>query len=304
VTTIEIGGHTIEIKRPDKVLFPDDGITKIELAEYYASVAETMLPHVRERPLTVQRYPDGIDGFMFFQKSMPKYYPDWIDSIDVGKRGGGVTRYPLAGDVATPVYLASQAAITLHVWPSRADELMKPDRIIIDLDPPDDDAFPVVRETAQAVRAIFDEIGLVPFVMTTGSKGLHIVAPIRRADEFEEVAAFAGDVARVVSERTPDVITTEFLKVNREGRLFFDTRRNAFGQHAVAPYSVRPKPGAPVATPIEWDELDDKKLTASTYTLRTIGKRLDGTGDPWQEIAGHARSLEGPRRALQELLGS
>jgi bifunctional non-homologous end joining protein LigD len=303
VTKIDVDGHEIEIKRPDKVLFPRDGITKLELAEYYASIGKTLLPHVRERPLSVQRYPDGIDGFMFFQKSVPKYYPEWIDSVEVPKKGGTV-KHVVVNNTATLVYLANQAAITPHVSPARADDLMHPDRLIFDLDPPDEGAFDVARETAKTIREIFEEIGLVSFVMTTGSKGLHVVAPIERNDTFEKVVVVADGIAQLVLQREPDRCTTEFTIAKRGGRLYLDTRRNAYGQHAVAAYGVRAKPGAPVATPLEWDDLDDRKLTASKYTLRTIGKRLDAHPDPWKEISKHARSLEAPKRAIQKLLAS
>lgn len=294
----------VEITRPEKVLFPDDAITKQDLADYYARAAETMLPHVRDRPLTLQRFPNGIGQKGFFQKEVSKHFPEWVERAAVRKRDGSSFAYPLANNAETLVYLAGQAAITLHVWPARVDDLTHPDRLIFDLDPPGEDRFPVVRSTALIVRSVLEEVGLVPFAMTTGSKGLHVVAPIDRAAAFDDVYDFAEDVGKVVLRRDPDCCTTEFRKANREGRLFFDTRRNAYGQHAVAPYSVRPKPGAPIATPLEWDEVEDRKLTATRYTIRTIFDRLESTDDPWRGISRRARSLDGPRRKLSELLAS
>lgn len=291
--------RAVDVSNRDKVLFPDDGITKGELVDYYGAVADVMVPHVRDRPVTIHRFPDGIDKGGFLQKNVSRHFPDWIKTVTVEKSGGATT-YALCNDAATLRYLANQAAITFHVWPSRADKLDYPDRLIFDLDPSVDE-FKIVRETALTLRGILEELGLVPFLMTTGSRGLHVVTPLDRSETFHEVREFADAVAGLLVEKDPDRLTTEFSKANRGDRLFVDTGRNAYAQHAVAAYSVRPMPRAPVATPIGWDELDGS-LRPDGFTLRDVPERTAVTGDPWEGISRRARSLTKPRQKLSRLL--
>jgi bifunctional non-homologous end joining protein LigD len=290
----------VELSRPGKLLFPDDGITKRDLAAYYEGVAELMLPHVRDRPVSMQRFPDGIAGEGFFHKQVPHHYPDWIPRVEVPKRGGSVT-HALIRNPATLVYLADQACITPHVWLSRADRLDVPDRMVIDLDPPGDD-FGAVRSAARTVRDLLHELGLAPHLMTTGSRGLHLVVPLRRRARFGEVRHFARDVARLLAEREPGRFTVESRKAKRDGRLYLDTGRNAWAQTAVPPYAVRPRRGAPVATPLAWDELSDGRLNARRYHLRNLARRTARKDDPWRGIARRARTLSEPRRRLDHLL--
>jgi bifunctional non-homologous end joining protein LigD len=298
MTVREVGRRTVEISNPDKVLFPDDGMTKADLADYYARIAETMLPHVRGRPATMQRYPDGIEGETFFQKDIPNYFPDWIKTVEMAKEGGIVTHLVIE-EAATLVYLANQACITPHVWLSRADRPHHPDRIVFDFDPPGKE-FAVIRDAARRLRDILEELGLVPFVMTSGSRGLHVVAPLKRTAEFDEVRTFARGVAELLVGRHPDRLTTEHRKNKRGRRIFVDTMRNSYAQTAVAPYAVRARAGAPVAAPLDWDELG-RGFEPRKYTIANVFRRLARKDDPWAKIERQARALDAPRKKLDEL---
>lgn len=298
MTVREIGRRTVEISNPDKVLFPDDGITKADLADYYARIAETMLPHVRGRPATMQRYPDGIEGETFFQKDVPNYFPDWIKTVEMAKEGGTVTHLVIE-EAATLVYLANQACITPHMWLSRADRPHHPDRIVFDFDPPGKEFTPI-RDAARRLRDILEELGLVPFVMTSGSRGLHVVAPLKRTTDFDEVRTFARGVAELLVGRHPDRLTTEQRKNKRGRRIFVDTMRNSYAQTAVAPYAVRARAGAPVAAPLDWDELG-RGLEPRKYTIANVFRRLARKDDPWAKIERQARALDAPREKLDQL---
>jgi bifunctional non-homologous end joining protein LigD len=289
-----------ELSNPDKLLFPADGITKADLASYYERVAEWMLPHVRERPLSLQHFPDGIEHGGFFHKNVPKHYPDWVRRVEVAKEGGKVV-HAIACDADTLPYLAGQNAITPHVWLSRADRVHQPDRMVVDLDPPPGADFPAVRRAARRAGDLLREIDLEPFAQVTGSKGIHVWTPLRRRADFEEVKEFSNAFAKLLAARHPDELTTEFRKAKRGGRILVDVLRNRYAQTAVPPYAVRPRPGAPVATPIEWDELSDSKLRPDRWTLKTVLRRLGSKGDPWADIASCARGLSGPRKRLEAL---
>ncbi len=298
----KVDGHELELSSLGKVLFPEDGITKGEVIEYYRRIARVMLPHVKDHPVTMQRFTDGVGAKGFYHKEMPEYFPDWIASAKVEVlESGEIQDQVLANDAATLVYLANQYTITLHIWLSRGDNLYYPDRMIFDLDPPTE--FEVARSTAFLVRELLEEVGLEPFVMTTGSRGLHVVTPLDRSAHFDETRDFAKDLAQLLADRHPDTLTTEMRKAEREGRLFLDYVRNGYGATAVAPYSLRPRPGAPVATPLAWDELQDPDLRSNTYNLRNIWDRLDKVGDPWQGMMRNARSLKEPRKKLDKLVG-
>lgn len=277
--------QTVEITHPDKVLFPEDGITKQELADYFRDVAEYMIPHVRDRPMTLQRFPHGIGEPGFFQKDAPSYLPDWVDTVTLPlKEQGQEQRQVLCNSAATLAYLANQDCITQHVWLSRADRLEYPDRLIFDLDPPDDDedaddVFDVVRFAANTIRAKLQSLGMPAFVMTTGSRGLHVVVPLDRSATFDEARAWARTFAEKLVWSVPDSFTTGLRKESRGSRLFIDYTRNAYGQTTVAPYAVRAKKGAPVAVPLSWDELEDLK-SSQAYNLRNILKHLKEAGNP------------------------
>src|SRR5215211_2610693 len=287
---------SVEITHPDKVLFPDDGITKGDLADYYERVAEWMLPHVKGRPVSMQRFPDGIGGKGFFHKDIPDYFPDWVRRVEVPKAKGTVT-HAIARDVDTLVYLVGQNTITPHVWLSRADRVWQPDRMVFDLDPSGTD-FGAVRRAAVATGELLRELGLSPFAQVTGSKGVHVWVPLRRRAGFEDVRSLAGEIAGVLAERYASELTVEFRKAKRDGRILVDVMRNNYAQTAVPPYAVRPRPGAPVATPIDWDELSDSKLRPDRWTVKTVLRRLAATGDPWADIQSYARGISRARKRL------
>ena len=291
----------VEVSRPGKLMFPGDGVTNGDLAAYYGRVAEHMLPHVKGRPVSMQRFPDGIDGYGFFHKDVPDHFPGWIRRVKVRKRGGSVT-HAVVWDADTLVYLADQACITPHVWLSRMDRVREPDRLVIDLDPSVPD-FTAVRRAARAAGALLEELGLTPFAMATGSRGLHVWTPLRRGADFDEVKEFARAAARLLASRYPDELTTEARKAKRGDRILLDVARNAYAQTAVPPYAVRARPGAPVATPLEWRELSDSRLRPDRWTVKNLFRRLASRGDPWADMSGHARGLAGPRKRLAALLG-
>ncbi|MFD7256592.1 non-homologous end-joining DNA ligase [Streptomyces sp. NPDC059874] len=290
------GRRTVEISRPDKVLFPGDGITKADLADYYRTVARRMLPHLRGRPLMLERHPDGIDGPAFMQKDVPDHFPDWIHRAELPKEGGTVT-YVICDDTATLLYLATQACTTPHRFLSKADRPEHPDRLVFDLDPAGEDFAPV-REAAFGLHQLLDELELPSSLMATGSRGLHVVVALDRRTPFDDVRAFARDVAAVLAARHPDRFTTEARKKARRGRLYLDIQRNAYAQTAVAPYAVRARPDAPVAAPLAWSELDDPDLTSRRWTLATVDGLLKA--DPWQDLP-RPRSLRRARSLLTAL---
>ncbi|MCK7624345.1 non-homologous end-joining DNA ligase [Streptomyces sp. RS10V-4] len=294
---IRAGRRTVELTRPDKVLFPDDGITKADLADYYRSVARRMLPRLRGRPLMLERHPDGLDGPGFMQKDVPDHFPDWIHRAELPKEGGTVT-YALCDDTATLTYLAGQGCLTPHRFLSRADRPHHPDLLVFDLDPPGPD-FTAVRDAARWLHDLLDTLGLPSTVMTTGSRGLHVLVPLDRRAGFDDVRSFAREAAETLAARHPDRLTTEQSKQARRGRLYLDIQRNAYAQTAVAPYAVRARPGAPLAAPLTWDDVDDPELTPQRWTLATAEQLRKN--DPWRGSRPRGRSLRPARRRLAAL---
>jgi len=292
------GELTVACTNVDRVMFPADGITKGELVAYYRDVADLMVPELRGRPLSVVRYTKGIDQGGFFQKHYQKHFPAWLDHVVAG----GKTRvdYPIVDSAAGLVYMANQGSIELHVWTSRKDALDRPDLLVLDLDPPDG-RFDLVRRTAGLVRALFEQLGLPAFVKLTGSKGMHVVAPLDDAATFDEVGALGTRIGAVLCRRHPDLLTMELYKKDRKDRLFVDVMRNAIGATLVAPYSLRGRPGAPVSAPIAWSDVDDPALTADGVRLRELRARLDRRGDPWRDLRAAAGSVAAAARALDRL---
>ena len=289
---LKVGRRSIELSHPDKLLFPDAKLTKRDLARHYERVAPLMLPHVAGRPLALQAFPGGIEGHGHFQKAAPSHYPDWIERATVPKRGGTVT-HVLARDAPTLVYLAGQNVITLHAWLSRADEPRRPDRLIMDFDP-SGGGFADVRAAAREAGDRLRDAGLATYAMVTGSRGIHVVCPLRRGPSFTDVHRFARALAERMVEDDPRRLTLEYLKSNRGNKIYVDVNRNAYAQHGVAPYTVRPRPKAPVALPLDWDELSDRKLRPDRWTVANLGERIEEVGNPWEGIARRARAL--PRR--------
>ena len=291
----------VEVSHPEKVLFPADGITKGELVCYYEQVAQWILPHMEGRPLSLQRFPAGIGQRGFFHKDVPDYFPAWIRRVEAAKHGGSVT-HAVAGDARTLVYLANQNTITPHVWLSRADRIDRPDRLVIDLDPAPGSDFAEVRRAARSAGELLREVGLEPFAQVTGSNGIHVWTPIQRRTSFDGVKEFADGLAKLLAARDPDALTTEFRKAQRGGRILIDVLRNRYAQTVAPPYAVRPRAGAPVATPIEWKELSNAKLRPDGWTIRTVLKRLEKKGDPWSGMGSHARGLGAAGNRLRAML--
>ena len=296
--TRSVGGREIEITHPDRVLFPEAGITKRDLLDYYERAAELLLPHVEGRLVSMHRFPEGIGEEGFFHKDVPGYFPDWIRTEEVEKKDGTL-RMLVIEEAATLVYLAQQACITPHVWLSRVGRLDAPDRMLFDFDPSTDDRSGVLAG-ARAARDLLRELGLEPFAMLTGSRGIHVAVPLDGEAGFEEVRELARGVAEVLVSRDPEVLTLEARKAERGSRVFVDVLRNAWAQTTVAPYAVRARPGAPVATPVDWDELTPD-WDPRRYTIGNLFRRLAQKEDPWKGIDGAARGIEEARRRLERV---
>ncbi|WP_309237896.1 non-homologous end-joining DNA ligase [Streptomyces albidus (ex Kaewkla and Franco 2022)] len=290
----------IEITRPEKVLFPDDGITKRDLADHYRRVAGRAVPLLRNRPLMMERHPDGIGGKPLMQKNAPDYFPEWVHTAELAKEDGTV-RHPLCDNADTLVYLAGQACITPHRWLSRADHPHHPDLLVFDLDPSGEADFEDVRWAASCVGGLLEEVELPTQLMTTGSRGLHVIATLDRKSDFDSVRAFARRVSEVLVARHPDRLTGEARKANRGDRIYLDIQRNAYAQTAVAPYSVRALPGAPVAVPISWSELKDPKLAPDRWNVGNVEDRLRKS-DPWEGPSPRGRSVRAADRRLSARL--
>jgi bifunctional non-homologous end joining protein LigD len=301
---ITVGGITVPLSHPDKILFPDDKITKADLARYYADVADRMLPWLRDRPITMVRYPDGLAGQRFFQKNASSYFPDWIRRVEVGKEGG-VVEHVIVDKPATLVYLANQACIEIHGFTSRADRVDRPDQLVIDFDPPDAEHFGDVRRAALWARDLLDtELGLTSYVRTTGGRGLHVHVVLDRRADFDTVLKFTHGVADVLAARHPDALTTEQRKDKRGMRIYADVMRNAYAQTVIANYAVRARPGASVATPLSWPEVEDDRLDPGKFTMATERRRLDrhaGADDPWADFGKTRHGLGEATRRLATL---
>jgi bifunctional non-homologous end joining protein LigD len=285
------------ITHPEKVLFPDDGITKGELAAYYEAIAPVMLPHIRARPVTLERYHSGIGKPGFFQKDVAKGFPDWLERVEVPKKGGTV-HHPIVSGTRALLWLANQNCITPHVWTSRAPDLYHPDICVFDLDPSKDDEPDVLRGAALRLRDLLNDLGLPSWVKTSGSKGFHIVVPLDGKAHTGDVAAFAHAVGTALVARDPTNLTQEFHKVDRGGRILIDTGRNGYSATFAAAYAVRPKPGAPVSAPCTWEEIERGTVAPRTFALRTMTARVGEVGDLWSDMPRRRRSL---RSAIQKV---
>lgn len=301
---MRIGRYRIEVSNTDKLLFPDSGISKGALIAYYRDVAEVMLPHLEDRPLTLHRFPGGIGKPGFYQQECADYFPDWIRTRKTPRAGNGdAVEHVLCNNQATLVYLANQATITLHGWLARAPRITCPDNLIFDLDPPDHD-FPAVRRAARRIVELMETLGMRPFVMTTGSRGLHVLAPLQADTGFDAVRTLAQEMAAWLAKRHADELTVEQRRNKRRGRLYLDVMRNAYGQTAVTPYAVRALPGAPVATPLDITELGDRRLDPQRWHLKNILRRIGQKTDPWADIRRHATAVGRAHRALRDLQDS
>jgi len=298
---VEVGRRIIETSRENKVLFDEEGFTKSDLIQYYKGIAKTLLHHARGRPVSMHRFPDGLKGEGFYQKKVPDYFPAWIETTPVPLQNGGRQNQVVLTSPATLVYLADQACITPHVWLSRKGNLKKPDLLVFDLDPPDG-SFDPVRKAAKRIRDALEEVGLSSYVQTTGSRGVHVVTPLKASEPFSVVHGFAADLAALLARRHPNDLTIKQRRDERKNRIFLDYLRNSYAQTVVPAYGVRARAGAPVATPLQWSELDDPSLGPRSYTIKNVFRRLGTIEDPWKDIWRHKRSLEHPRERLTRLM--
>ena len=288
------------ITHPEKMMFPDVGITKGELASYYETISPVMLPHLQRRPITMERFHRGIDAPGFFQKDVSKGFPEWLERVEVPKHGGTV-HHPIVTNTEGLLWLANQNSITIHVWPSRAQNLYQPDICVFDLDPSKADDFDTLRAAALGLRDLLAELGLPSWIKTSGSKGFHIEVPLDGKSDFGTVARFAHVVGQILVKRDPDNLTQEFSKVDRGGRILVDTGRNGYSATFAATYTVRARPGAPVSAPCSWEELERGEVGPQSFTLRMMDQRIAATGDLWADMLKIKKSLVRPIAHLRKL---
>jgi bifunctional non-homologous end joining protein LigD len=292
----------VKLTSPDRVLYPDDGITKGDLFEYYRAIGPTIIPHLRDRPFTMKRYPHGIYGEVFFQKQAPRGLPSWIKTrqFRTHPREGGsrLVDFALVNAPEAVLYMVQMNCVDMNAWYSRVDKPHRPDFVLFDLDPPDG-GFELAIEVAHLIRELLDELQLTGYVKTSGADGIHVVAPITRRSTFEQTYHFAEQASRLLEQRHPGKLTTEWLKKKRQGVLV-DHRQNGWGKTIASVYSVRPKPGAPVSTPLRWQELT-QDVRPRDFTMDVALRRVDEHGDLFAQVLEDPRPLAAAQRALDRL---
>jgi len=284
----------VKLSSADRVLYPEEGITKGDLFDYYGKVADAVLPHVRDRPFTFKRYPHGIHGEVYFQKQVPRGAPEWVRTrrFTTHPRGGGSREvdFALVDSREALLWVVQMNCVDLNVWYSRVDKPHRPDYVVFDLDPPEDpDGFAQAIEVAHLIRELLDELELPGYVKTSGADGIHVLAPITRRSTFEETYAFAEAASRLLEARHPGLVTTEWLKKKRTGVLV-DHRQNGAGKTIASVYSVRPKPGAPVSTPLRWEELTPD-VRPRDFTMAVALERIAAHGDLFAPVLEEPRPL-------------
>jgi bifunctional non-homologous end joining protein LigD len=295
----------VNLTHPDRVLFPDDGITKGDVFRYYERIAPALVPHLRDRPFTLKRYPHGITGEVYFQKQVPRGAPDWIPTREftTHPRGGGSRQvdFALVNEPEAVLWMVQMNCIDMNAWYSRVDKPDRPDYVVFDLDPPDEpDGFELAVRVAHLIRGLLDEVGLPGYVKTSGADGIHVLAPVRRRAGFDDTYAFAESASRLLEQRHPGLVTTEWLKKKREGVLV-DHRQNGWGKTIASVYSVRPKPGAPVSTPLRWEELTED-VRPRDFGIDVVPDRVERHGDLFAPVLEDARPLGAAARALARLV--
>ena len=297
---LKVGGYTIETSNLDKILFPESKITKGEVIEYYENISDYALPYLKDHPLTMLRCPDGINGQQFIQKKVSPYFPQWIDRCEVSSKEGTLQQV-IINKKATLVYLANQACITYHLYLSKIDKMQYPSYVIFDIDPSTDDLL-ALKKVVWHVKKLLDLLELECFLQTSGSKGFHIYVPLKRIFTFQQTHDFAKDAANYLAKEYPNEITVKQSKKDRGNRALIDYARNGYGLSTVAPYSLRAIETAPIATPIHWDELDEKNIGPRTYNIKNIFNRLNQIQDPWADLLNHKLSIDSAIKKLTELM--
>jgi bifunctional non-homologous end joining protein LigD len=281
----------LKLTNLSKILWPDDGITKADFIKYYTEVASFILPHLKDRPMVFTRYPNGIYDKAFYQKNVPDYAPKWLHTVDITSHEGIVTKYIIINDAKSLIWAANQACLELHPWLSRTSSLGNPDFIIFDLDPMENTDFEDARKVALALKQLFDSEGLLSFPKTSGSTGLQVYIPIAAKYTYEQAREFAKLLCLVIERTFPDITTTERSVDKREGKLYLDYLQNVKGKTIVAPYSPRPKKGAPVSCPLTWSELD-QGVTTDIFTIKSMPARLRQKGDLFREVLTKKQNID------------
>lgn len=276
----------MKITHPEKIYFPKGKVTKKHVVDFYRKIWKRLRPLAKNHPFIMQRFPEGIEEEGFFQKNAGDYFPDWIQTVHVQKKGKGSNNLVLCNSLKTLTYLVNQGVITPHLWLSQTPKLDKPDRMIFDIDPPSSKGFSNVIKIAKELRVFLEkELKLKSYVMTTGSRGLHVWVFLQAKHSFDEVRRFAKQITEILAERNPKICTTKTRKEQRKGKIYLDAFRNSFGQHAVAPYALRPLPNASIAMPIDWKTLDKRDFKPDAFTLKSF--RLPQK-NPWASPKKHA----------------
>ncbi|HWM13098.1 MAG TPA: non-homologous end-joining DNA ligase [Gaiellaceae bacterium] len=297
------GERKVRLSSADRVLFPEDGVTKGDLWDYYAAVAPALVPHLRNRPFTMKRFREGAAAGFFFQKDAPKGMPDWIPTkrFRTFPREGEsrLVDFPLVNDELALLWMVQMHCIDMNAWYSRVDKAERPDFVLFDLDPPDGE-FGLGVRVAHLVHGLLDELGVRGYVKTSGADGVHVLVPVTRRSTFDQAREFADGVAQVLAERHPGVVTTEWRKAKRHG-VFLDARQNGWGKTIASVYSVRPKPGAPVSTPLRWEELTED-ISPRDFGMAEALERLERHNDLFRPVLEEPQALAPARRELDALL--
>lgn len=281
---VRAGRRTVHLTNLDKVFFPERGYTKGDLLRYYAAVADYLLPHLRNRGITMKRYPNGIHGKFFFMKRTPSSAPEWIETCEVLHKSASLIAFPMAQDLASLLWLINLGCIDLNQWYAPCDDVNRPDCLNFDLDPGDEAPFESVRETAALVRAELERLGMKPIAKTSGASGIHVYVPIVRGPLQKQVWTFAKAFARRMEQARPDLVTAEYRIADRpKGRVLVDYNQNAWGRTLASVYSVRPVPDATVSTPVTWEEIE-QDVEIGDFTIRTVPARLRKRGDLWKPV--------------------
>lgn len=297
---MKMRNYNFEVSKKDKILFPKSRITKNDIVIYYDLIADYILPYLKNRPLTMQRFPGGISEKGFFQKNASDYFPDWIETVKIKKADGWVN-HVVCNTKKTLLYLANQYVLTFHVALSKIDKIDHPDKLIFDLDPPDGH-FNLVLKAAGALNIFLEkQLDLKTYVMTSGSRGMHVVVPLKCRENFDEVHHFAKQVSAHIANKHPNEFTTASRKDQRRGRLHIDYLRNSYAQTSVSPFSVRALENAPVATPLHWEELNDLTLFAQKYTIHNVIQRVEQKENPWKDFEENAKSIFYAQKKLEGL---
>jgi bifunctional non-homologous end joining protein LigD len=281
MSEINAGRHKIKITHTDKLYFPEDGIKKVDVLHYYNNISEYILPYMRERAVTMHRFPDGINSENFYQHKASDYFPDWIDTKALEKKEDGKIVHVICNNKASLLYLVNMGCIVPHVWLSRVSNPDYPDKMLFDLDPPGNNFSLVKRAALELKKELEDNLDVPAFLMSSGSKGIHVAIPLDGKSSFDSIRKTAQRISGKLSEEFPESFTTEIRKDKRNGKLYIDTTRNAYSQTSVVPYALRALKNAPVAYPMDWEELRKNKFDPHRYHFRNILKRLNRKQDPW-----------------------